>query len=212
MTKQRRPKSCRDCGAQFIESYGDSESQWANRCFCSVKCVSVHFAKIRAKSIFERLEERQVKLGADKCWKWDGTKDNRGYGILSGRLGRRSKQRKEKAHRVSYELHHGEIPLGMVVRHKCDNPECTNPNHLETGTQKDNMRDMTERNRHNPISSANLNHNPILSKEQVQQIRSMKFVAKNGRGEGVQKRQIAKQFGVCEDTIRAALKGEYIGY
>jgi len=96
MTKQRRSKSCRDCGAKFIESYGDSESQWANRRFCSVKCVSVHFAKIRAKSIFERLEERQVKLGADKCWKWDGTKDNRGYGVYQEDLaGDRSSSRKK---------------------------------------------------------------------------------------------------------------------
>lgn len=212
MTKKRRSKSCRECGAQFIENYGESESQWINRRFCSTKCVSIHFAAIRTKPIFDRLEENQLRYGAENCWGWAGTKDLRGYGVLSGRSGRASKKRKEKAHRVSYEKANGPIPDGLVVRHKCDNPECTNPNHLEIGTQKDNMRDMVARKRHNPASNSNLNHQPALSKEQVEFIKSMRFVAKNGRGSGVKKRDLAKQLGVCEDTIRAALKGDYIGY
>ncbi|MBO2700796.1 HNH endonuclease [Shewanella algae] len=103
-------------------------------------------------SIFNRLKKKQV-IG-DRCWSWSGYKDDKGYGLLSNRNG--SGHSPERAHRVSYELNFGEIPDGLVVRHTCDNPECTNPEHLVLGTQKDNMRDCSNRNRLNIKSLENL--------------------------------------------------------
>lgn len=49
--------------------------------------------------------------------------------------------------RYMWTLIHEEIPAGQVVRHKCDNPFCINTDHLELGTQKENIRDMIERGR-----------------------------------------------------------------
>ena len=106
----------------------------------------------RVTCIFERLERFQVKK--NECWSWSGAKDSKGYGTLSNRD--RGVSSPEKAHRVSYEKHNGEIPKGMIVRHKCDNPECTNPEHLEVGTQKDNMQDCSKRGRLNKKSFNNL--------------------------------------------------------
>ncbi len=51
-------------------------------------------------------------------------------------------------HRYVYAITYNVIiEPGMVVRHKCDNPSCINPEHLELGTQAENMRDKVLRNR-----------------------------------------------------------------
>jgi len=52
------------------------------------------------------------------------------------------------AHRVAYELSTDTLlPNDVLVRHRCDNPACCNPQHLETGTSQDNMRDRDLRGR-----------------------------------------------------------------
>lgn len=74
------------------------------------------------------------------CWKWIGSKNGVGYGKLA-LPGRSSVSGIIYAHRYSYELHFGPIPDGLQVLHRCDNPECCNPDHLFVGTQSDNMKD-----------------------------------------------------------------------
>lgn len=151
MTKKARTKLCRACGEKFTEAYGDSNKQWGLREFCSIHCNNS--SKHRVTSIFERLERYQVK--ADGCWGWTGTTDNRGYGVLSNR-DKSTSRSPEKAHRVSFEKQFGPISDGMNICHSCDNPPCTNPDHLFQGTQKDNMNDCSAKGRLNPISMLNL--------------------------------------------------------
>ncbi len=55
--------------------------------------------------------------------------------------------RKMGANRAAWIARHGEIPNGMFVLHKCDNPQCVNSEHLFLGTQLDNMRDMHSKGR-----------------------------------------------------------------
>ena len=74
------------------------------------------------------------------CWQWQGRSTNC-YGELM--LNRKV----HRVHRLAYELWCGPIPKGHVVRHKCDNPGCCNPAHLETGTQAENINDIVLRGR-----------------------------------------------------------------
>ncbi len=78
---------------------------------------------------------KHVNKKENDCWDWLGHKDHLGYGRfnIDGKI--------FATHRVSYELYKGEIPKGLVIRHMCNNRKCVNPNHLETGTQKDNLGD-----------------------------------------------------------------------
>lgn len=66
------------------------------------------------------------------CWTWKGARFLNGYGAVRGQNGTLY------AHRVSWEMHHGAIPPGLVIDHTCHNRACVNPGHLRTVTTKQN--------------------------------------------------------------------------
>ena len=94
---------------------------------------------------------------------WIGCKIPDGYGMLQ------VNGKATLAHRISYEIHKGEIPEGMCVLHSCDNPGCVNPEHLHLGTQKDNARERSERKRSGDIRGEK-NGRSKLTQQQVLEI------------------------------------------
>jgi hypothetical protein len=87
------------------------------------------------------------KRGPGECWPWKAGIKSEGYG------GFRVGEVVDRAHRVSYVIHHGDIPAGMVVCHRCDNPPCVNPGHLFLGTHGDNARDRDAKGRRGTIGA-----------------------------------------------------------
>lgn len=85
--------------------------------------------------------------GPDACWLWTGGRKPRGYGNFCLA---RATNTFVLTHRYAYELTHGPIPAGLVVRHRCDNPPCCNPDHLILGTHQQNTQDAIERGRWTP--------------------------------------------------------------
>lgn len=141
-------------------------------------------------TIEERFWRYVDRDGPNGCWRWTGFLNWAGY----GRLGTGGAKGMRTASRVSYELHKGAIPKGMVVRHKCDNAACVNPDHLELGTQRDNVRDMIARGRGNwRAPQGEERHNAILTEDRVREI-----LASNERGV-----DLAERYGVKQATISA---------
>ena len=106
----------------------------------------------------------------ESCWNWTGNKEN-GYGRVS--VGKHL-DGYVLAHRFSWELHNQQkIPEGMFVMHKCDNPECCNPEHLMLGTPKENTQDMIAKGRKRVVAPLGTeNGKSVLNEEKVRFIRS----------------------------------------
>jgi len=144
--------------------------------------------------VVERFHEKW-KINADNgCWEWTGAVAGRGYGEMKIPMTRRQ----EYAHRISYMIHYGEIPNGVLVCHTCDNPKCVKPSHLFLGTSKDNLQDMKEKDRH---LRGERNKMAKLTDEKV---RAMHFL----HGQGLSTGKIAKGFKVSQSTVHKIIAGK----
>lgn len=100
------------------------------------------FIGINKLPLAARLMAR-VKKDENGCWIWQGSKMNKGYGMIA------HNRKMLTTHRVSYEIHKGKIPKGSLVCHSCDVPSCVNPDHLWLGSYSDNRVDCLNKGRGN---------------------------------------------------------------
>lgn len=97
-----------------------------------------------AQDFWNKVDIREI----ENCWLWQGKLDKQRYGIFG------FEKKVWRANRLSWKLHNNqEIPIGKLVCHSCDTPQCCNPHHLWIGTHKDNTQDILKKGRWgNPVS------------------------------------------------------------
>jgi hypothetical protein len=136
----------------------------------------------------------QVKVQNElHCWEWVGFTDPKGYGQI------RAIGETWYTHRFSYLLFYGELDPTLFVRHKCDNPSCVNPYHLETGTAQDNNLDRDIRGR---TAKGSKNGRAKLTDEQVLEILVDQRLQK----------EIAEQYGITKDSVGCIKRGKSWGH
>lgn len=87
------------------------------------------------RPLAERFWEKVDKDGPGGCWLWTAHRHPKGHGVFVLEKGKHI-----YAHRWSWMQVNGEIPEGLVIHHKCFNPPCVNPDHLEAVTHGENLR------------------------------------------------------------------------
>jgi len=163
-------------------------------------CCAAHYNQWRTTGIVPtraftdaaRFYKYVDKKGLDECWPWLAQTKKNGYGKFS------IKGKSTSAHRASYEFSNGVIPAGLMIRHTCDNKKCVNPNHLLTGTGKDNARDAVERDLY---PRGETQGRARLTLKQVIEIREVSAAGSESQ------RSMARRFGVSRAAVQHVAAG-----
>jgi hypothetical protein len=156
-----------------------------------------------------RFWEKVEVRGPDECWEWRASRLPTGYGLFwvhglgpPPTIKDRGWGRMMGAHRACWLLHHGEIPEGMEICHRCDNRACVNPAHLFLGTHAENVADCVQKGRLYDRRGA-ANPRAKLSPASVAEIRS-----RHAAGE-TNKSALGREYGVSDTAIHAVVNGRH---
>jgi len=148
-------------------------------------------AKSKAEKILDRFLSK-LKTSPTGCLEYTGGKLKTGYGVFHDPEGSGS----VLAHRFAYQSYH-EVTLksNEYVRHLCNNPSCSHPEHLAVGSAKDNSADMVAAKRSTKGRKRTLKRFTDKEKNQIRELHAS----------GVSQYALAKRFGRSEPTISAVL-------
>lgn len=176
---------CRKCKRSLPrEAFDPAYDKMGNPRGLQLRCRECQ----RKPTLLQKLMAR-IEIRRDGCWIWTGVVANTGYGHwhVDGRI--------HGVHRLMYELHHGPIPDGLLVCHRCDVRACCNPAHLFLGTARDNARDCADKGR-TVKRPGELHPMAQLTDEQAMEIR------RRSTGRYGENAELAREYGVTRETIR----------
>lgn len=111
---KRIPRNCLRCEKPYMAL--EYRVRLGFGMHCSNSCA------LKKDFVLEKEFWKRVKK-TKTCWLWTGCKDaDRGRLSVNGSW--------VDAHRISYVLHFGSVPYGVVIGHKCRNKHCVRPDHL----------------------------------------------------------------------------------
>ena len=162
----------------------------------------IRISELNEEQKFERLKKSFEKhvIRQEGCWSWKGPIAKGGYPVMSCRREIGS----DRGHKASWIIHKGSIPKGMHICHSCDNPICTNPDHLWIGTYKQNNDDKIAKGRGKcgplPIMKGSANPSAKLNEDKVKEIKLLII-------KGSSSYSIAKDYNVSKKTIAQIKNG-----
>ena len=154
------------------------------------------------RDLVDRFWDKVDRSIIDGCWEWKAA-TRHGYGVIATaqQSANGGRAYHEGSHRISWMLFNGDIPSGMFVCHRCDNPPCVNPKHLFLGTNLDNVRDCAAKGRQfmqNTPPTGEMVHNAKLTSEQVIDIRRRHTLGESWKA-------LASEYGIKKPTVYAVI-------
>lgn len=83
------------------------------------------------QSRWDRIKHKVVVDQDTGCHTWTGGTNASGHGVIM------VKGKRMYVHRIVYQLTYGRLWTNHDVRHKCHNPACVNPKHLQCLTRRE---------------------------------------------------------------------------
>lgn len=160
--------------------------------------TGIEWTQVHAKRFWSSIRK------SDQCWEWTAGRFSGGMRYGQFRVGKK----KVKAHRFSWLMHFGEIPEGMRVLHKCDNPICVRPDHFFLGTDRDNIADCVAKGRsrngsaeHRELWTGERNAAAKITANVAAEIRETR------RRSTLTLKQIGARYGLCQSQVRNIVTG-----
>lgn len=196
---------CEECKNEFEwKRYGNRNKPR----FCSHPCRlknggtgAIKIPRLKISDMSENEKMERLKKSFEKyvirkegCWEWKGPIAKGGYPVMSCKRALGS----DRGHQASWIIYNGPIPKPMHVCHSCDNPICTNPQHLWLGTFRQNNDDKIAKGRQAknipPHKKGSDNGSSKLNERQVTEIKILLT-------KGYTSYRLGKDFGVSKTTI-----------